>query len=327
MLQTIDRDAVPAWLRWALVLAGFFVCLAFSAWQPTLANATVSYSDTEFAPGDWTAQVFYTSGNGGSGSATQQPGGGNPGACRRVTHNIATRTAKVAVLHERAGATYDPQTQGAIAEIDFAFDAKTIQDPGYGGQSATLGIKQNGIVYCGPYFSNGSEVWQGTVRSNLTANDFILFDGTLSHPDFSSSGGAIQFGLVTSNHNPPDGIIGGSITIVEYDNWSMTIDQVPTAVTDGATPMVRSHSAMPNPFGNDTRIRFTLEETASVRVVVYDVQGRMVRRVGNSRFEAGPQSVLWDGRDSEGREAVSGVYFYRIHADRWVASGRVTLIR
>ena len=91
--------------------------------------------------------------------------------------------------------------------------------------------------------------------------------------------------------------------------------------------MVRAHSAMPNPFGTDTRIQFTLEEAASVRVDVYDVRGRMVRRVDTARFEAGPQSVLWDGRDSAGGEATAGVYFYRIHADRWVASGRVTLIR
>jgi hypothetical protein len=313
--------------RWVLVLVGIFGCLGFSAWQAGPAKATVTFSDTEFAPGDWTTQLVYTSGNGGSGLASQQPGGGNPGACWRVTHTIATRPAKVGLLHERAGATYDPQTEGAIDGIDFAFDATTIQDPGYGGQSATLGIKQNGIVYCGPFFANGTGVWQGTAQSNLSATDFKLWDGTLSHPDFSTGGGVIQFGLVTTNHNPPDGIIGGSTTTVDYDNWSVAIDQVPTAVTGGATPMVRSHAAMPNPFGNDTRIQFTLEEMASVQVVVYDVQGRLVRRFNDSRFEAGPHSVLWDGRDSKGRRATAGVYFYQIHADRWVASGRVTLIR
>ena len=95
--------------RYDRFVAGLVMCFVCVSLAGRVA-ATVVYGDTEFAPGDWTEQVFYTSGNGGTGSAIQLLAGGNPGACRRVTHNIGGRPAQVALAHEFTGATYDPQS-------------------------------------------------------------------------------------------------------------------------------------------------------------------------------------------------------------------------
>lgn len=76
-----------------------------------------------------------------------------------------------------------------------------------------------------------------------------------------------------------------------------------------------SLTAHPNPFRPLTRIRYSLDRAASVRLVVVDVSGRVVRRLGEGPQEAGPHETIWNGRDDDGRPAAAGVYFVRLDAD------------
>ncbi len=70
----------------------------------------------------------------------------------------------------------------------------------------------------------------------------------------------------------------------------------------------------PNPFNPETTIRFQLPLSGNVTIAVYDMLGREVRSLVSGYQEAGYHSVIWDGRTNGGRQAASGVYFYRIHA-------------
>jgi hypothetical protein len=68
----------------------------------------------------------------------------------------------------------------------------------------------------------------------------------------------------------------------------------------------------PNPFGSTTSIRFELPVKAKVRLEVFDLLGRRVRLLADQEFEAGYQSVEWDGKDRSGTAAGPGVYLYRM---------------
>ncbi len=70
----------------------------------------------------------------------------------------------------------------------------------------------------------------------------------------------------------------------------------------------------PNPFNPRTAIRFSLDRPAAARVVIYDVQGREVRRLVDEARPAGAYTVIWDGRDAAGRPVASGIYLYRLDA-------------
>jgi len=83
----------------------------------------------------------------------------------------------------------------------------------------------------------------------------------------------------------------------------------------------------PNPFNPSTTIRFTLPEAGHVTLAVYDINGRLVRILMGRSLAAGPHSVVWDGRDSNGREVASGVYIYRLAARQGVVTRRMTLVR
>ncbi len=68
----------------------------------------------------------------------------------------------------------------------------------------------------------------------------------------------------------------------------------------------------PNPFRSETKFRLALPAPASVRVAIYDVTGRQVRRLLERRVAAGDRDLAWDGKDDQGREVPAGIYFARL---------------
>jgi hypothetical protein len=70
----------------------------------------------------------------------------------------------------------------------------------------------------------------------------------------------------------------------------------------------------PNPFNPSTTIRYELPKDASVKMEIYDVTGRKVKTLLDGSRSAGYYSVVWNGRDENGREVASGMYLYRFTA-------------
>jgi hypothetical protein len=84
----------------------------------------------------------------------------------------------------------------------------------------------------------------------------------------------------------------------------------------------------PNPFNIETWIPFQLSEDADVSIVIYELSGRVVRRLELGYKQAGHHTVVkWDGRDESGREVASGVYFYTIRAGRFSGTGRMVMVK
>jgi hypothetical protein len=83
----------------------------------------------------------------------------------------------------------------------------------------------------------------------------------------------------------------------------------------------------PNPFNPSTTIAYGLPQAAPVRLEIFDVRGRALRRLVDAPTAAGRHTAVWDGRDSRGREVPSGVYFYRLRAGDAVLARRMLLVR
>lgn len=74
-------------------------------------------------------------------------------------------------------------------------------------------------------------------------------------------------------------------------------------------------SPLPNPFNPQTEIHFTLTESATVDLEVFDVRGRLVRTlVRGEHREADSHRVVWNGVDHDGRGVPSGTYLFRVRA-------------
>lgn len=82
---------------------------------------------------------------------------------------------------------------------------------------------------------------------------------------------------------------------------------------------------VPNPFSNTTQIAFDLPIGSDVSLEIYDMQGRVVRRLGG-RHVAGRHILQWDLRDARGRTVAPGIYAYRLRADRFEAQRKMVVI-
>lgn len=83
----------------------------------------------------------------------------------------------------------------------------------------------------------------------------------------------------------------------------------------------------PNPFNMRTIISFNLPEPSPATVDIFDILGRKVTCVFDGLLEAGRHQVLWDGRNSNGDEVTSGIYFYRLKSNERSEIRSMTLIK
>jgi len=79
----------------------------------------------------------------------------------------------------------------------------------------------------------------------------------------------------------------------------------------------------PNPFTSSLVIEFNVERGGPVELDVFGVDGRRVKRLVARNLETGPHSIVWDGRDDEGRRVAAGVYHYLLKSAALRTTGRV----
>jgi hypothetical protein len=83
----------------------------------------------------------------------------------------------------------------------------------------------------------------------------------------------------------------------------------------------------PNPFNPSTTIRYYLAVDCHVALDVYDIRGNSIARLAEAYQEKGVHAVAWNGRDRNGNEVSSGVYFYRLRAGKTEISKKMVLAR
>ena len=64
----------------------------------------------------------------------------------------------------------------------------------------------------------------------------------------------------------------------------------------------------PNPFNPETEIRFQFPEAGHSVVRIYNTLGQEIRTLADGQYEAGFQSISWDGKDNNGQLVASGIY-------------------
>ncbi|MGB8656702.1 MAG: FlgD immunoglobulin-like domain containing protein [Candidatus Zixiibacteriota bacterium] len=83
----------------------------------------------------------------------------------------------------------------------------------------------------------------------------------------------------------------------------------------------------PNPFNPETRISYYLPAPCQVKVTIYNLLGQNVRTLSAGRQEAGMRTLTWNGRDNNGLQLSSGVYFCRLQADNFIQTNKMVLMK
>jgi hypothetical protein len=84
---------------------------------------------------------------------------------------------------------------------------------------------------------------------------------------------------------------------------------------------------MPNPVARSTEIRFEVARTSDVSIKVYNAMGQLVRTLRDGRVQPGRYSVNWDGTNASGEKVSSGVYFYKMEADKFKATKKMLIVK
>ena len=88
----------------------------------------------------------------------------------------------------------------------------------------------------------------------------------------------------------------------------------------------------PNPFNPETWIPYQLAAPAEVSLMIYGIDGRLVRRLALGHQAAGfytarERAAYWDGRNTIGEPVASGVYFYTLMAGDFSATRRMLILK
>jgi len=87
------------------------------------------------------------------------------------------------------------------------------------------------------------------------------------------------------------------------------------------------HQNYPNPFNPETFIKYELRTTARVKLIVFDIEGRCVKKLVDDVFPPGVYEVRWDGRNTDGKKTASGTYIYQIIANDHQLSKKLQLLK
>ncbi|MBT4361666.1 MAG: T9SS type A sorting domain-containing protein [Candidatus Marinimicrobia bacterium] len=68
----------------------------------------------------------------------------------------------------------------------------------------------------------------------------------------------------------------------------------------------------PNPFNPSTTLRYGIPEETNVSLVIYDIQGNLVKKIASGSKSAGWHSYEWDGSDDSGHLVSTGLYLARL---------------
>jgi hypothetical protein len=98
----------------------------------------------------------------------------------------------------------------------------------------------------------------------------------------------------------------GNTTLVISPRFTILLAGTP--VLDSVPGQARLHPPHPNPCNPAAEISFELPQTTRAEVSVYDLRGRLMRRLMDSDLPAGHHTVVWRGRDGSDRPAAAGVY-------------------
>ncbi|MGD8413439.1 MAG: hypothetical protein PVF33_04365, partial [Candidatus Latescibacterota bacterium] len=88
-----------------------------------------------------------------------------------------------------------------------------------------------------------------------------------------------------------------------------TLDTLQFAVTDPLDYFAEVVMNYPNPFATTTQFLIQLSNPASIRLDIFTVSGKRIRRLEESR-DGGEEWIFWDGRDDLGDEIANGTYLY-----------------
>ncbi|RLC54930.1 MAG: hypothetical protein DRH89_08730 [Candidatus Cloacimonadota bacterium] len=96
---------------------------------------------------------------------------------------------------------------------------------------------------------------------------------------------------------------------------------------DTPAPAKIEISNFPNPFNPETTLFFSLPNEQEIELNIYNLKGQKVKQLAKGQFHSGNTSVVWNGKDDNGKQVSSGLYFYKLKTNEKVISKKMLLLK
>jgi len=150
-----------------------------------------------------------------------------------------------------------------------------------------------------------------TVRS-LIESHAEWHEDVIRVKDFIVPSASVRVRFIAQDQPPVEGVVEAGVD--DFEAYDASLVPADVASTPTAAPPVLLEAPRPNPSSRATTVSLHLKKPGHATVAVYDVAGRRVAILFDGAAPAGPLTLEWNGRDSRGREAGSGVYWIRAEA-------------
>ncbi len=131
---------------------------------------------------------------------------------------------------------------------------------------------------------------------------------------------------------------GNRFFTVDADNYDdvgnpqvLDTDDLHQCATTGADQVLPSRMTLdqnyPNPFNPMTEIRFTVHRAGAGSLRIFNAKGELIRTLLQGQIADGPHVMSWNGLDDAGRQAATGVYFYRLEVNGDVGVRKMMLVK
>ncbi len=204
----------------------------------------------------------------------------------------------------------------SVSSMPFAIDSIAI-DPGWNTMMAFQDSMGNWEVIDNSYFlvedsldQYQYEIWYHP-RSQPTPSILVPFDSSFEcHHQF------FDLQLMVKQQN----IAIDSLSLLFRAQVGLGVEQQQTTLL--LSQQVRLSQNYPNPFNPVTNINFFLPKASSVKIEIFDLMGKKMGTLLNSKKPAGFYTIEFDGSG-----LASGIYFYRIQAGQFVDVKKMVLMR
>ena len=158
-------------------------------------------------------------------------------------------------------------------------------------------------------FEEGTGVFAGDIDWELVTLDLSNYFGTAQ----------IRFVFGSANLITGE---GWYIDDVHYSNATGSNDNTVTPI------MNKLHANFPNPFNPETTISFDIAQTSSsVSIDIYNIKGQKVKTLVDDIFEVGKHTITWNGTDGNNKSVSSGIYFYKMKTEKYLATKKMILMK
>lgn len=83
----------------------------------------------------------------------------------------------------------------------------------------------------------------------------------------------------------------------------------------------------PNPCRQTTTIEYQVPVETKVGLKIYDVTGRLVRKLVGEKQKPGSYVTRWDGKSDSGQRVAAGIYFYRLETKEFKSTKKIVQTR